>query len=152
MNWQRIEILFWFSAFCSGILFSNYIGKDFIAQSYTYFYSCFPCYFYLSDALKTHGAGAGGTRNISGNSPLHEGLEAELASLHQKEAALVFTSCYVANDTSLYTLGKSIPGKCWDPRELTLSDHLHVSHEHQYTLYLSNSWSKCNHFSFTKTN
>ncbi|XP_052678690.1 5-aminolevulinate synthase, erythroid-specific, mitochondrial-like isoform X4 [Crassostrea angulata] len=64
----------------------------------------------VSEALKNHGAGAGGTRNISGNSPLHEGLEAEIASLHEKEAALVFTSCYVANDTSLCTLGQTIPG------------------------------------------
>lgn len=70
----------------------------------TFFSQCF------SEALKNHGAGAGGTRNISGNSPLHEGLEAEIASLHQKEAALVFTSCYVANDTSLCTLGQTIPG------------------------------------------
>ena len=49
-------------------------------------------------------------RNISGNSILHEELEAELASLHDKEAALVFTSCYVANDTTLFTLARQLPG------------------------------------------
>ncbi|XP_052780821.1 5-aminolevulinate synthase, erythroid-specific, mitochondrial-like isoform X1 [Mya arenaria] len=64
----------------------------------------------VHNALLEHGAGAGGTRNISGNSPLHEELESEIASLHKKDAALVFTSCFVANDSTLYTLGKSIPG------------------------------------------
>ncbi|CAF2387785.1 unnamed protein product [Rotaria sp. Silwood2] len=63
------------------------------------------------DAVTLHGSGSGGTRNISGTSPLHEKLEQQLANLHQKESALLFTSCYVANDTTLFTLAKALP-KC----------------------------------------
>lgn len=58
------------------------------------------------EAVNLYGVGSGGTRNISGSSPLHYKLEDELARLHQKESALLFTSCYVANDTTLYTLAK----------------------------------------------
>lgn len=56
-----------------------------------------------------YGSGSGGTRNISGNTPLHEELEKELASLHRKKSALLFSSCFVANDATLYTLGKLLP-------------------------------------------
>lgn len=65
----------------------------------------------LRDALDRHGAGAGGTRNISGTSNFHVSLEKELAQLHQKDAALVFSSCFVANDSTLFTLAKMLPGK-----------------------------------------
>lgn len=65
----------------------------------------------VAEAVWKYGAGSGGTRNISGSTPLHDKLEAELARLHQKEAAIVFTSCYVANDTTLYTMAKMLP-KC----------------------------------------
>ena len=89
---RRVDVLVWSS--------NDYLGMG-----------CAPEIIAAScDAARAHGAGAGGTRNISGSTPLHAALEAELASLHGKPAALLFVSGYISNQATLTTLLNSLPG------------------------------------------
>jgi len=64
----------------------------------------------MREAIGRAGAGSGGTRNISGTTVYHRALEREIADLHGKEAALVFSSAYIANDATLSTLRSIFPG------------------------------------------
>ena len=68
------------------------------------------CLFYDRSVIDAHGVGAGGARGSSGTSTYHCLLEESVANLHQKESGLLFSSCFVANETALYTLGQNPPG------------------------------------------
>jgi 5-aminolevulinate synthase len=78
-------------------------------------------------AARTMGAGAGGTRNISGTSPLHDALEAELAALHGKQSGLLFTSGFVSNQATLSTILNSLPNGPDQPWQVFSDARNHAS-------------------------
>src|SRR6202789_1445926 len=79
------------------------------------------------NAARTMGVGAGGTRNISGTSPLHDALEAELASLHGKQSGLLFSSGFVSNQATLSTILNSFPNGPEQPWQVFSDARNHAS-------------------------
>lgn len=79
----------------------------------------------MEDDLRSQGAGAGGTRNIAGTNRVHMELQQELASLHGKEACLLMTSGYVANQAALETLGRHLPNACYFSDERNHASMIH---------------------------
>jgi 5-aminolevulinate synthase len=79
------------------------------------------------DAARAMGTGAGGTRNISGTSPFHDALEAELAALHGKQSGLLFTSGFVSNQAALATILNSAPNGPGQPWQVFSDEKNHAS-------------------------
>lgn len=79
----------------------------------------------LAETAQHDGAGAGGSRNIAGTSRRHAQLEAELASLHGRDAALLFATGYIANETALATLGNRLPNCVFFSDELNHASLIH---------------------------
>jgi len=84
---------------------TNWCSNDYLCMSTRHEIISRAC-----EVTHTSGVGSGGTRNISGTTVHHKELEKELASLHEREAALLFSGAYLANMTTLHTMGKIFPG------------------------------------------
>ena len=100
----------------------------------------------MHTALDQTGAGSGGTRNIGGTSQYHVTLERELATLHNKEAALLFSSAYVANEWALVALSRIIPNICF------ISDNKNHNFGLQLSIPIFNGFAAKNNVSRSKVN
>ena len=99
----------------------------------------------MIEVIKEVGTGSGGTRNISGTTPYHDQLEKKLANFHERDAALIFTSAYVANQTTLATLCKRIPnievfnGRKISDRSKRIFSHWRYNRRHETSYHNQNN-------------